>query len=377
MRILHVGLFLHLGSGHRAQLDYERRSIEALAASGTHWETHTIVPAPDGDAIVLPPWAKRFQLSKLYLWQHIRRHASDYDFVLMRSVSPDPFAPFFAARVPNLLTVHHTKEPKEIALLTNGPRRALSLILEGPLKSWAFRRLRGIVGVTGEIADYERVRFPNASIVATYPNGINAEELPSPTSTPIRTGVLEAVFVASEFYDWHGVDRVFDALEREASTPSSVRIRVHLVGGLNDAQLARALPLQAAGHVAVHGNLSSPNLDAVLAKSQVAIASLALDRTDLSEACTLKVREYLVAGLPVYSTHKDSGFPDDFPFYMVDESGFNIDRLEAFAWRNQDVPRSEIRAQSLQYINKQRIMERLVEQLRTPPSRRALSRTAR
>ncbi|MFD6700696.1 MULTISPECIES: glycosyltransferase [unclassified Microbacterium] len=363
MRILHVGLFRNLGSGQRAQLEYERSAARSL--EGTIWETHTLTPTPertDGGPRI-PSWARRFQLAKLYAWWHIWRHRSEYDVVLMRSISPDPFAALMAPLVSNLLTVHHSKEIEEISLVTKGPRLALTLFLEGGFKRWAFRRLRGVVGVTGEIASYEAKRFPRAPIVATYPNGIDIGSLeiaedPSPGAVPLRV-----VFVCSVFYAWHGLDRLLDTLEALPVTDGTPPVVVDLVGTLDEEQQARVEPLADKGLVMIHGNLSTEEMLAVFKEARVAIASLALDRNSLREASTLKVRQYLAAGLPVYSTHVDAGLPNDFPYYFCDDNGFSIERMIAFHDALKDRRRASVREAARRYIDKRAIMESLISQL--------------
>ncbi|WP_441977602.1 glycosyltransferase [Microbacterium sp. 2MCAF23] len=365
MRILHVGLFHKLGSGQRAQLEYERAAAQSL--KGVIWETHTLTPTPertDGGPRI-PIWARRFQLAKLYAWWHIWRRSSQYDMVLMRSISPDPFAALMAPLIPNLLTIHHSKEIEEISLVTKGPRLALALFLEGGLKRWAFRRLRGVVGVTEEIAQYEAERYPRAQIVATYPNGIDiagfkiAEE-PSPGSAPLR-----AVFVCSVFYAWHGLDRLLEALAALPANDGPPPVVVDLVGTLDDEQQAQIEALAERGLVVVHGNLSSAEMLDVFKEARVAIASLALDRNGLRQASTLKVRQYLAAGLPVYSTHVDAGLPGEFPYYVCDDGGFSIGRMMAFHDALEDRRRKSVREASRPFVDKQSIMESLIEQLGT------------
>ncbi|MCE4027327.1 glycosyltransferase [Microbacterium sp. Au-Mic1] len=362
MRILHVGLFHKLGSGQRAQLEYERAAAQSL--EGAIWETHTLTPEPvrTDDGPRVPAWARRFQLAKLYTWLHIRRQAAQYDAILMRSISPDPFAALMAPLIPNLFTVHHSKEIEEISLVTKGPRLALTLFLEGGFKRWAFRRLRGVIGVTDEIAQYEAERFPRARVVATYPNGIDIESVGIAAEPSDQPAPLRAVFVCSVFYAWHGLDRLLAALEA-LPADGTIPVRVDLVGRIEDDQRAQVEALAARGIVVVHGDLSDAEMLDVFREARVAIASLALDRNGLRQASTLKVRQYLAAGLPVYSTHIDAGLPRDFPYYHCDDSGFSIERMVAFHDALGDRRRASVREAARPYVDKHSIMESLVAQL--------------
>lgn len=363
MRILHVGLFLHLGSGQRAQLAYERDAAEKLETA--QWVTHTLTPAGERTDAgpQVPRWARRFQLHKLFIWWHIWRNARKYDLVMMRSLSPDPFAALAAPLIPNLLTVHHSKEIEELNLVTRGARRRITLFLEGPLKTWAFRRLRGVIGVTPEISDYEHDRFPRAPIVATYPNGIDLATVPL-ASDPASDGeIVHAVFVATVFYAWQGLDRLLESLTALGQNDERPRLVVHLVGSLEPQDVRTAQLLAERGLVELHGVLDRAALDEVFARSHIAIASLALDRKELRQASTLKVREYLAAGLPVYSTHVDAGLPEEFPFYFCDDDGFSAERMIAFLTSRADLTRAAVREAARPHIDKLAIMSTLVAQL--------------
>lgn len=363
MRILHVGLFLHLGSGQRAQLAYERDAAEKLDTA--EWVTHTLTPADERTDAgpQVPRWARRFQLHKLFIWWHIWRNASRYDVVMMRSLSPDPFAALAAPLIPNLYTVHHSKEIEELDLVTRGARRRITLFLEGPLKTWAFRRLRGVIGVTPEISDYEHDRFPRAPIVATYANGIDLATVSLAKEPAGDDETVHAVFVATVFYAWQGLDRLLESLTALSEDEEPPRLVVHLVGELEPQHLRSAQLLAARGLVELHGVLDRAALDDVFARSHIAIASLALDRKALRQASTLKVREYLAAGLPVYSTHVDAGLPPEFPFYFCDDEGFSAARMIAFLTGRADHTRAAVREAARPHIDKLSIMNTLVDQL--------------
>jgi hypothetical protein len=69
----------------------------------------------------------------------------------------------------------------------------------------------------------------------------------------------------------------------------------------------------------------------------------------MTEASTLKVREYLMAGLPVILAHRDTDFPDGAPFMLElpnrpDAVGSHRDAIAAFvaAWKGRRVPRAEV-----------------------------------
>ncbi|GAA4485875.1 hypothetical protein GCM10023171_20880 [Microbacterium panaciterrae] len=270
-----------------------------------------------------------------------------------------------APLIPNLFTVHHSKEIEELTLVTRGARRAITLFLEGPLKTWAFRGLRGVIGVTNEITKYESRRFPRASVAATYPNGIDVDKIDVADEPAADAPTVHAVFVSTVFYAWQGLDRLLDSLAEIEATTGPPPVVVHLIGELEPSDRALAHQLSARGLVQIHGVLDRESVHQVFSQSQVAIASLALDRKDLREASTLKVREYLASGLPVYSTHVDAGLPQGFPFYYCDDNGFNFARMVDFLAEMPDRGRMTVREAARPHIDKLAIMRSLVAQLGT------------
>ena len=66
------------------------------------------------------------------------------------------------------------------------------------------------------------------------------------------------------------------------------------------------MPTGLPANVAVHGVLAREEYEPLLAVSDAAIGTLALNRKQMNEACPLKVREYLAYGLPVVIAYKDT-----------------------------------------------------------------------
>jgi hypothetical protein len=80
----------------------------------------------------------------------------------------------------------------------------------------------------------------------------------------------------------------------------------------------------------------------------------------MREACTIKVREYLRAGLPVYSGHSDV-FPPSFPFFK--EGPCSVDSIMAFAEKNEGVARADVSEAARPYIEKDRLVEGLYDDI--------------
>ncbi|MFX8895379.1 glycosyltransferase family 1 protein, partial [Acinetobacter baumannii] len=83
---------------------------------------------------------------------------------------------------------------------------------------------------------------------------------------------------------------------------------LHIVG---DVSVEDELLAKKDSRVILHGPLTNIEISQLMSKMWIGLASFGLFRKRMKEACTLKVREYLNYGLPIYSGHKDI-FPEEF-----------------------------------------------------------------
>ena len=139
---------------------------------------------------------------------------------------------------------------------------------------------------------------------------------------------------------WNGLDRI-GALAR--AMPD---VRFDLIG-VGRAPVVADQPANLVGHEAMPRADYGP----MLRHATAAIGPLALHRKDLDEACPLKVRDYLAHGLPLLTSHRDTDFLDEEPWFIHrvpnDESDIT-DRAGAIGrWlasvRGRRVPREAIR----------------------------------
>ena len=191
-------------------------------------------------------------------------------------------------------------------------------------------RACGMVAVTRELASkYNGFRKP-IKIIA---NGIDLEAYP--VLPPTMHGRVHAVFVGSPGISWHGVDEILTLAEHLADW------HFDLIGP----ELTSA-----PGNVVAHGTLGRTEYERILTSADVAIGTLALHRKGMSEACPLKVREYLAFGIPCIIGFDDTDFvqPVDFILKVPNAPGSvvaNRDRIRAFgeSWRGRRVGREDIR----------------------------------
>ncbi len=181
--------------------------------------------------------------------------------------------------------------------LTSARRYQVARVTRGLL----LRRAAGLVFVTHELAARPSfARYGRPGIVIG--NGIDLASVePAPVAHNERPTLI---FVGHAHTPWHGVDQVV------ALAMAFPDWHIDLVGpGLDEIRTA-------APNLTAHGSLEPSGYRQLLFGADVAVGSLALYRTGLHEASTLKVREYLAAGLPAIIGYRDTDFPDDVPFLL-------------------------------------------------------------
>jgi glycosyltransferase involved in cell wall biosynthesis len=349
LRVLHANCIGNPSSGVLYQLRAEQRSAEEL---GLPWSvslwTNTKTSEPFAHFFPRPfsgDMARRFFFSR-----EMRRRIKEYDVLLVRYVTADPFFAFFLDGTRPCLTVHHTKEIDEIAAGARSFKWRAALAMERFWGSKTLGRVDGIIGVTEEILKYERSRAGCPVPGFVLPNGISLADVSLAPDKRGR-GPIQIAFVASFFAPWHGLDKVLSVLQ-DFSEP----VMLHLVGTVPDRErdlIARHPRLRS--QVLLHGLLDRNALATVLEECDCTLSSFALERKSMCEATTLKVRESLAAGIPVLSGHRDSAFPEEFPFYRNIEIRDLPEALETVKkWR--EVPRDRVRSLAAPFIDKKEIL---------------------
>jgi len=355
LRVLHAAVSMYPGSGVIRQMEWEQQAADAL---GLHWRAilHTpkVVRSP---VIVQRAGLPEGRLAK-YLalrqgfYQCLRKESEHFDLVLLRHSVHDFFEARLASQIgPKLITVHHTLEMSELRN-AGGAMGALKATMERTIGRSTLSKTAGIVGVTEEILRHERSRLGVSAVEKpgfVYTNGVVCS---STVAEDERGECPELIFVAN-FADWHGLDLLLDAMERD-SAPCLLR----LVGLVPDALAFRC---RNDPRIVLHGAVAPNKLAELMRSAWCGISSLALFRQEMSEACTLKVREYLDNGLPVYAGHRDSGFPDEFPWFR--NGPVSLSAILEFASVCRKTPKGVIKQQSLPYIAKEVLLQRLYGEL--------------
>lgn len=361
IKVLHAALMINPTSGILNQMNWEQSAAADLALS---WDTRVFCPNKCVDNSDITIFSKKIDVysgksvvKKAFTWtllrfeyyRWLREQIPHYDVILLRYHVHDPLQVWFVSHCNKpVYFVHHTLEVPELTgggLL--GKLRALAENWIGPS---SLRRAHASIGVTPEIARYQiaRLRRPSGGVLV-YPNGI---ELKNQLTTDARGIVPEILFIASYFSAWHGLDLLLDALDK-----NSENIILHLVGDLSDADLERACKNK---RIRLHGGLKSVEIEKLTARCWIGLSSFALDRKGMEEACTLKVREYLAHGLPVFSGHRDV-FPIRFPFYKIGSPDLN--EIVGYCHEVGNISRETVAKEAAPFIDKNVLLKNLYTSL--------------
>jgi glycosyltransferase involved in cell wall biosynthesis len=222
----------------------------------------------------------------------------------------------------------NSDDVREYALGSHGRARYNSAT-----RRFLLGRARALVFVTDELSASQSFRsFRGRHRVVT--NGIRLDEypvLPAPDNERPRLA-----FVGTAGQPWHGIDKL---VRLAAMRPDW---QFDLVG-------MERTTLDGPPNVTWHGQLERPDVLAVLARADVGVGTLALHRKSMSEACSLKVREYLAVGLPVMYAYRDPDADSLGPYSLrISNTETNVEddleRIDAFvaASRGVRVPRAGI-----------------------------------
>jgi len=194
----------------------------------------------------------------------------------------------------------NTNDLEEYALQLDPIRFLYHRLTRGLL----LKSVRGIVFVTGELQRLPAFdRWGKASIVIG--NGValdRFERAPAPAR-----GRPRLVFAGEPGLPWHGVDKIVELARREPGWDFDI---VGLQPGAVDYDLCNV------PNLSFHGYLTGEEYQAVMARADVGIGTLALHRNRMNEACSLKVRDYLAIGLPVIIGHEDPDLDPDSWFVL-------------------------------------------------------------
>lgn len=352
MKVLHLSTLNSSvnNAGVVRQLQYEK---DAAIDLGIDWSVELWAgDVLDGFDFIRPyPSYLNSRLARrCFFFKVLRNYSSIYDVIVLRYMPVDPFLVFYKQDRAALISVHHTKE--------EGAIRASYLGLKGRILSvcdnFAFfvgaRRFSAVVGVTPEIVEYELRRARRDLPTFVLPNGIDFSRFQVVDDR--RLGSIKLVFVATFFFKWHGLRSLLSSI---ASCSKVDDFELHLVGevSVEDVCYIHECGIK---NIKLHGVVDISTLRDILALADVGLSSFGLGEKGVQQACTLKVREYLASGVPVFAGYDDIGLPDNFPFYMQGEP--ELLDIISYAKNMRNFGREKIRQSSMEYIDKKNLVSK-------------------
>lgn len=362
LRVLHSAALLSPPSGILAQMDWEQDAANTL---GLDWKVRMYCPINSRNkAAVLhcdnaiDAQQLHSPMGKLLAWIKLRHNyhrwllqqQDRFDIFLLRYYVHDPFQLAFVRRCKKpVYFVHHTLEVPELAL-PGGVSGLVRANLETLLGRPTLTKAAGLIGVTQEIVDYELARAgcPNKPTYV-YPNGIVFKELQ--VEDRRSADVPELLFVAN-FAPWHGLDILLKNIAQ-----SKEPFVLHLVGKIPDELMA----LTQDPRIKVHGHLNQQQIQQLSAQCWVGLSSFALFRNKMKQACPLKVREYLMLGLPVYGDYIDV-FPDNISFFKSGSD--DLRSVVEFAKNARKITKNTISLEAREYVDKNNLLNDLFKSLK-------------
>jgi len=236
--------------------------------------------------------------------------SSNPDLIYSRYFMSDPLSIMFLKKIPRKIPVIFESQaivPKELLQQKKYHYYLFEKLFHRALSPY----VTGIIGVTDEIAKYEKRKNPSA-FTLTVPNGIGVNSVPLRKYKP-NHNEISLLFVGS-VNRWHALDRVIQGMSLFGEAKS---LHLHIVGTGDQEGYLKTLTknLGLEQQVTFHGYKSGKLLDEAFENAHIAIASLGIHRNGIKEASVLKAREYCARGIPFIYGYNDPDF-DSFRFTL-------------------------------------------------------------
>lgn len=356
MKILHLSCMRELTSGQRKQLTFEYDASKRLEIDWDILALHTGKIEDSRFEVQIPKFFRKIFLRNLYAWLYMIKNQKNYDVIVNRHMTFDPFVLIFSWFIKNRFTLHHAKEVEALRVVKKNLKGKLASMLEKLTGFISLKQSKGAICVTGDISTYQCKRAHIQTFL--YPNGIDLSTAEIIEDKRVNDEVNIA-FMCGTFSAWHGLDLLLESVLENLEFMQSNNVKIHLIGRVLKQELIfiheNELP------ISLYGLLSTKEYVKVLEKCDIGLDSLALHREGLKEGSALKVREYLAFGLPIYSAYKDTAIPLDFPYYKVDD--VDIKQMMSFSKQMKSVSRKDVREASVEYISKEILLKKLYREL--------------
>ncbi|MDN5201638.1 hypothetical protein QQ008_09705 [Fulvivirgaceae bacterium BMA10] len=215
------------------------------------------------------------------------------DMIYLRSETYQPLLGKIMDSYPTIVELN-TNEAAELSLRSNEnfKARARFFYLK-PLISKYYSKAAGFICVTYELAKSSEIQKTNKPVMV-IPNSIRLKDFQCNHVNDNARAKL--VFIGSPDQKWHGVDEIIKLAELTTES-----LDFEIIGLENS---FNSVP----SNVRFHGFKKRDEYQRIMCASDIGLGVMGLHRKNMTEACSLKVREYLAFGLPVINGHQDTAF---------------------------------------------------------------------
>jgi glycosyltransferase involved in cell wall biosynthesis len=357
MRVLHATAFLSPSSGMLKQMEWEKEASDSL---DINWRVVMYCPinTPIKSSVLhydnsIDAHKLKSRIYKFFAWLRLRynynrwllQQKNNVDVFLLRYSVHDPFQLNFIRKCNKpVFFVHHTLEVPELAM-EGGIKGYFRASLEMLFGLLTIPKSSGLIGVTQEIVNYEVSRSKHlGSKNFIYPNGILFKNI---VLEDRRSHNLPELLFVANFAPWHGLDILLKSISN-----SNAEFVLHIVGNVpNDLEF-----LTIDHRIKKYGHLSQDEIAVLASQCWIGLSSFGLFRNKMKHACPLKVREYLMLGLPVYGSYTDVF--DKKEFYFKNGSS-EITEIIDFAKKSRTVEFTQVRNAAKISIDKQVLLQNL------------------
>jgi hypothetical protein len=274
------------------------------------------------------------------------KHES-YTHVLMRYPAADVFFWIFLVRIrlPVVFEFNSIEDRELDMKRKNSFYFSYFYWSERILGKYVRQKAIGIVGVTDEITSYQVARCGKAISSVTISNGIDVEQVPVRTGERYTGQTLKLLFLAGSASPWHGVEKLIQSLNREKNS----NVHLTIAGSISD-EAKRLVANQS--HITWQQTVDGEALNTLVNNAHLGVGSMGFQLSFLTQASTLKVREYWARGIPFVLGYTDVDLecqPDMRSFYHQVKPGEEIDleKIRDFAQRVYALPGVEQKMRSL------------------------------
>lgn len=349
MRIIYLSVG-HVASGVQKKLMDKTNFLSkaglnaTLCSVGFRLENFAYVPVDQKAATSISKWPLFWRLS-VFIEQFKTYRAIDsylktqaFDFVLFRYPVADYFFWRFVKKYRGKLVFeHNTLEERELKIRRDSFYFRYYYWGEKIFGRKVRLLAAGMIGVTPEITSQQTLLADSKISSITISNGIDVERVPVRKNNPFNGTELNLILLAGSAAPWHGVDILLKSIEEYSG---ATKINVCIAGNVMESSLLRAKKLS---NVTVLPNQTGEKLDELIDKCHIGIGSIGFEQSFLTQASTLKVREYWSRGLPFVLGYDDADLIENYemtPYYKkVDHTGtLDLNEILLFAKQVYSIP---------------------------------------